>query len=99
VIVVDKTVNVHNVSDVTLAVFNNIDPKRDIFFVEGPVDTLNHAAPERDYGSKAGIDATAKMKEEGYARQWPDEIAMDEKTKKKVDGMWKELGIPNVEKS
>jgi 4-hydroxy-3-polyprenylbenzoate decarboxylase len=93
VIVVDKTVDVHDVSAVALAVFNNIDPKRDLFFVEGPVDTLNHASPERDYGSKVGIDATAKTKEEGYHRQWPEEIAMDDATKKKVDGMWKELGI------
>lgn len=93
VIVVDKTVDVHDVSAVTLAVFNNIDPKRDLFFVEGPVDTLNHASPERDYGSKVGIDATAKTKEEGYHRQWPEEIRMDDDTKRKVDGMWKELGI------
>ena len=93
VIIVDKTVNVHDVSAVALAVFNNIDPKRDIFFVEGPVDTLNHASPERDFGSKVGVDATAKMKEEGYTRTWPEEIQMDDTTKKKVDGMWKELGI------
>ncbi len=74
VVVVDKTVNVQDLSEVALNVFNNIDPKRDLFFVEGPVDTLNHAAPVRDFGSKLGIDATAKWKEEGYTRVWPDEI-------------------------
>ncbi len=93
VIVVDKNVNVHDLSAVALAVFNNIDPKRDMSFVEGPVDTLNHAAPVRDFGSKVCMDATAKTKEEGYARTWPEEIEMDSMTKKKVDGMWKELGI------
>ena len=93
VIVVDKEVNVHDLSAVALSVFNNIDPKRDIFFVEGPVDTLNHASPERDFGSKAGIDATKKMKEEGFTRVWPEEIAMDEATKKKVDVLWPSLGI------
>ena len=93
VIVVDKSVNVHDLSAVALAVFNNIDPKRDMSFVEGPVDTLNHAAPVRDFGSKVCMDATAKMKEEGYMRTWPEEIKMDEGTKKKVDGIWKELGI------
>ena len=93
VIVVDKSVDVHDLSAVALTVFNNIDPKRDFSFVEGPVDTLNHAAPQRDFGSKVCMDATAKMKEEGYARVWPEEIEMDEGTKKKVDGMWKELGI------
>jgi 4-hydroxy-3-polyprenylbenzoate decarboxylase len=79
--------------DKEVAVFNNIDPKRDLFFVEGPVDTLNHAATERDYGSKLGIDATAKRADEGYHRTWPEEIKMDDVTKKKVDGIWKELGI------
>ena len=93
VIVVDKSVDVHDLSAVALAVFNNIDPKRDLFFVEGPVDTLNHASPQRDYGSKLGIDATAKTKEEGYQRVWPEEIQMDETTKKKVDVLWTDLGI------
>ena len=85
VLIVDKEVNVHDLSAVALAVFNNIDPKRDLFFVEGPVDTLNHASPVRDFGSKVGVDATAKWKEEGYTRVWPEEIKMDEETKKKVD--------------
>ena len=93
VVLVDKSVNVHDLSAVALAVFNNIDPKRDLFFVEGPVDTLNHAAPVRDFGSKLGIDATNKWKEEGYTRVWPEEIEMDDATKRKVDGVWKELGI------
>ena len=93
VIVVDKSVNVQDLSAVALTVFNNIDPKRDISFVEGPVDTLNHAAPVRDFGSKVCIDATSKLKEEGYTRVWPEEIQMDETTKKSVDAMWKELGI------
>lgn len=95
VIVVDKTVDVQNLSAVTLSVFNNIDPKRDLFFVEGPVDTLNHAAPQRDFGSKVGIDATTKWKEEGYSRTWPEEIQMDAAVQKKVDAMWKQLGIEN----
>ena len=96
VIVVDKGVDVHDLKAVALTVLNNIDPKRDLFFVEGPVDTLNHAAPARDFGSKVGIDATKKLKEEGYTRVWPEEIAMDELTKKKVDAVWNELGVENV---
>jgi len=94
VVVVDKSVNVHDISAVALAVFNNIDPKRDLFFVDGPVDTLNHASPQRDYGSKLGIDATSKLKEEGYTRVWPEEIEMDGATKKKVDALWGDLGLP-----
>ena len=90
---VEKSVNVHNLSEVALAVFNNIDPKRDVFFVEGPVDTLNHASPQMDFGSKMGIDATNKWKEEGYTRVWPEEIQMDEATAKKVSDNWEKYGI------
>lgn len=93
VIVVEKTVNVHDLSEVALTVFNNVDPKRDIFYVEGPVDTLNHASPQLDFGSKAGVDATAKWKEEGYSRSWPEEIRMDDATKAKVTEKWNAYGI------
>lgn len=93
VIIVDSDVDVHDLSAVSLAVFNHVDPKRDIFFVEGPVDTLNHAAPIRDFGSKAGVDATRKTKEEGYARVWPEEIQMTAEVRDKVSKRWTEYGL------
>ena len=70
-----------------------IDPERDIQFVLGPVDTLDHAARRQDFGSKMGIDATRKLPEEGFAGRWPDEIKMDEATKKRVDTIWQQLKI------
>ncbi len=92
-IVVDHDVNVHNLSEVTWVVGNNIDPKRDTLFVEGPVDVLDHAAPLMGYGSKIGIDATRKWRSEGYEREWPGAIVMDETTKKHIDSIWEKLGI------
>jgi len=50
--------------------------------VMGPIDTLDHAARMQDFGSKMGIDATRKWASEGFTRPWPDEILMDEATKK-----------------
>ena len=50
--------------------------------------------PSFTYGSKMGLDATRKFPEEGFVREWPDVIEMDEATKGKVDAMWKSLGIP-----
>ena len=55
---------------------NNIDPQRDIEFVMGPVDSLDHASRLPNYGSKMGIDATRKWPEEGFTRPWPDVIEM-----------------------
>jgi 4-hydroxy-3-polyprenylbenzoate decarboxylase len=97
VIVVDEDVDVQDLADVTLKVLNHIDPERDIQFMLGPVDSLDHASRLPDYGSKMGIDATRKWASEGFARPWPDEIVMDPKTKAMVDGKWKalakELGV------
>jgi 4-hydroxy-3-polyprenylbenzoate decarboxylase len=93
ILVVDEDVNVQDISEVTLKVLNHIDPERDIQFMLGPVDSLDHASRLPDYGSKMGIDATRKWASEGFTRPWPDEILMDEKTKALVDKKWKELGI------
>ena len=97
VIVVDEDVDVQNLADVTLKVLNHIDPERDIQFMLGPVDSLDHASRLPNYGSKMGIDATRKWASEGFARPWPDEIVMDARTKALVDSKWKalaqELGI------
>jgi 4-hydroxy-3-polyprenylbenzoate decarboxylase len=57
------------------------------------MDTLDHAARMQDFGSKMGIDATRKWASEGFTRPWPDEILMDGKTKARVEGLWKSLGI------
>ncbi|MBO8137768.1 MAG: menaquinone biosynthesis decarboxylase [Desulfotomaculum sp.] len=93
IIVVDEEVNVQDVSEVMWRVFNNIDAKRDMLIVDGPLDDLDHAAPLYRYGSKLGIDATKKWPEEGYNREWPDVIEMSEDIKALVDRKWKEYGI------
>jgi len=93
IVVVDEDVNVQDIGDVVLKVFNHIDPERDIQFTLGPVDSLDHAARLPNFGSKMGVDATRKWPTEGFTRPWPDEILMDDKTKATVDVKWKELGI------
>ena len=58
---------------------------------------FNLAAASRafTYGSKMGIDATKKLPEEGFTREWPAVIEMDEGTRSAVDAMWPSLGIPS----
>ena len=92
-IVVDHDVNVQNYKEVTWKALCAIDPERDVQFMLGPVDTLDHAARVQDFGSKMGIDATRKWASEGFARPWPDEIQMDDATKKRVDEIWEKLGL------
>jgi 4-hydroxy-3-polyprenylbenzoate decarboxylase len=98
VVVVDHDVNVQDASEVVWKALCAIDPERDIQFVLGPVDTLDHAARRQDFGSKMGIDATRKWREEGFQGRWPDEIIMDEVTKKRVDSIWQQLGLVRSKK-
>lgn len=93
IIVVDDDVDVHDHSYVAWRVFGNVDAKRDLMIIDGPVDSLDHSAPLPNLGSKIGIDGTRKWKEEGYNRQWPDEIWMDLETRKTVDQKWERYGI------
>jgi 4-hydroxy-3-polyprenylbenzoate decarboxylase len=93
VVVVDHDVDVQNFREVVWKALCAIDPERDVQFVLGPADSLDHAARRQDFGSKMGIDATRKWPGEGFDRPWPDEIVMDAATKQRVDLLWKKLGL------
>ncbi|MBY0374133.1 MAG: menaquinone biosynthesis decarboxylase [Bryobacteraceae bacterium] len=93
IVVVDHDVDVHNVSEVAWKALNNIDPERDVEFVKGPVDSLDHASRMVNWGSKMGIDATKKWPEEGFTRRWPDVITMPDDIKSRVDALWKKAGL------
>ncbi len=80
IVVVDHDVNIHNYGEVVWKTLCALDPQRDVQFVLGPVDTLDHAARMQDFGSKMGIDATRKWPSEGFTRPWPDEILMERRS-------------------
>ncbi len=93
VIVVDEHVNVQDMNEVWWRVYNNIDARRDIVMVDGPLDVLDHSSPMPNWGTKVGIDATKAWAAEGYTREWPDEIEMSAEIKEMVDKKWKGLGL------
>jgi 4-hydroxy-3-polyprenylbenzoate decarboxylase len=93
IVVVDEDVDVQNFREVAWKALNNIDPERDIQFVMGPVDSLDHASRLPNYGSKMGVDATRKWPEEGFARRWPSVMTMPADVRKRVDQMWKRAGL------
>lgn len=92
-VIVDKEVNVQNEKEAWWIALNNIDPERDARFTMGPMDVLDHSSRAFTYGSKMGLDATRKWPEEGFTRNWPKLMEMDEATKKRVDAMWGRLGL------
>lgn len=93
IVVVDAEVNVQNTAEVWWRVGNNVDPRRDVVIVDGPLDALDHSAPMACFGGKMGIDATKKGPEEGHTRGWPDALAMDPATKARIDAVWGDLGL------
>jgi 4-hydroxy-3-polyprenylbenzoate decarboxylase len=93
VVVFDADVNIQDLSEVLWRIGNNVDPKRDVMIVEGPVDALEHASPLPHFGSKMGIDATRKWASEGFAREWPEDIRMAEEIVALVSRRWKEYGF------
>nr|MBA3284625.1 UbiD family decarboxylase [Nitrosopumilus sp.] len=93
-VVVDYDINVHNMDEVIWAITTRADPKRDTVIIENtPTDTLDPASPFVKLGSKMGIDATTKWKEEGYQREIQEEVKVDEETKRMVDDKWSEYGF------
>jgi 4-hydroxy-3-polyprenylbenzoate decarboxylase len=92
-VVVDEWVNVRDTREAWWVALNNIDPERDARFTMGPMDVLDHSSRTFTYGSKMGLDATRKLPEEGFTREWPAVIEMDAATKRRVDAMWAELGL------
>ena len=93
-IAVDQDVNVHDMNDVIWAVTTRADPKRDTMLIDNaPTDTLDPASPLLNLGSKMGIDATKKMKEEGYERPIQEEAVPNESTVSLVTKKWNEYGF------
>lgn len=93
IVVVDHHVNVHDEQDVLFHLCANVDPRRDILFVDGPLDILDHAAPVCGAGSKMGIDATRKIPGEGPIRAWPAELEMSPAIRELVTRRWAQYGI------
>jgi len=93
IVVVDDDVDARNWKEVIWAITTRVDPARDTLIAENtPIDYLDFASPVAGLGSKMGIDATNKWPGE-TSRTWGRPIAMDAEVKKRVDELWKDLGL------
>ena len=61
-LVVDEDIDIRSWDAVFDAICRNVDVQRDLLFSRGPLDVLDHAAPETGFGGKLCIDATRKEK-------------------------------------
>jgi len=93
IVVCDDDVNARDWKEVVWALTTRVDAARDTTVVENtPIDYLDFASPVSGLGSKMGIDATNKWPAE-TARRWGRPIVMDEAVKRRVDGLWRDLGL------
>ena len=93
VIVCDEDVDVRDWKEVIWALTTRVDPARDAVVVENtPIDYLDFASPVSGLGAKMGIDATHKLPGE-TERRWGRPIVMDAAVKRRVDSLWRELGL------
>lgn len=93
-VVVDDDINVHDMNDVIWAITTRADAARDTIIINNtPTDTLDPASPLVNLGSKMGIDATQKTKEEGYEREIQQQVKVDDETKNLVDSKWSDYGL------
>jgi len=93
VVIVDKDVNVQDAAEVAWVVGTHVDPLRDVEITKGPVDDLDDAAVSPAYGGKMGVDATRKWPSEGFTREWPKRLKMDDAAAKKAAAVMAKMGI------
>jgi len=85
VVYIDPEAVAIRIQDIVWLVANNIDPLRDCFYARN--ENGQQSAP-------MAIDGTGKSLEaDGFKRQWPNVLAMDDTTIRQVDEMWEKLGL------
>jgi 4-hydroxy-3-polyprenylbenzoate decarboxylase len=93
IVVCDEDIDVRNWKEVVWAISTRVDPARDLLIAENtPIDYLDFASPVAGLGSKLGIDATNKWPGE-TARGWGRPIVRDDAVRRRVDSIWRDLGL------
>src|SRR5262249_15379326 len=93
ILVVSEHVDVQNLSEVAWRATGNVDARRDIVIVDGPMDDLDHAALRHPFGGKRGIDAPEKNADDAIGQTSPEESAMTEEIRALVARRWTEYGL------
>lgn len=91
VAVFDEDINLRDGKDVIWALSTRVDPARDTFVVERtPVDVLDNSSPHEHLGSKIGIDATRKSREE-TGRELSPLLLPDVLVQARMDSLYRSL--------
>lgn len=77
-LICDDQTDVNDIQDVWWTILNNIDAERDV--------TL--------HGPLLAWDGAQKIPEEGFVREWPPKIVMDQGVVDRVERLWNVYGLP-----
>jgi len=81
--VLDHETDPRDFEDAMWTMLNNIDPERDVQVVDGGLGA----------GPIWVIDATPKIADEGFTRDWPDKIVMDPEVTERMAPLAEKLGL------
>ncbi|GAA5441516.1 3-octaprenyl-4-hydroxybenzoate carboxy-lyase [Deinococcus caeni] len=77
-LICDDQTDVNDIGDVWWTILNNIDAERDVWV----------------QGELLAWDGAQKIPEEGFVREWPPKIVMDQGVVDRVDRLWNVYGLP-----
>jgi len=84
IIFLEHNFDISDIADAVWRFSNNLDPRRDHFVYQENSNSPAHIA----------FDGTRKTKEhDGFDRDWPNILASDMETIKRVDEIWPKLGL------
>lgn len=84
IIIVDKEVDVKNISLAIWYLAGNYEPQRDTFLINDQEGDVTHVV----------LDGTRKVyPSDKPSREWPNVVMMDSKTINHIDSKWEKLGI------
>lgn len=76
-LILDSGGDTRSLSFVAWKMFNNVNPGSDLLSCED---------------GRIAIDVTRKSRDEGYPRDWPEELEMAPEAVARIDSIWKDLG-------
>ena len=68
IIVANQNVDIQNYNEVAKYVSENVNPRNDIFYGQGPLDILDHSSERQSFGSKLSIDATKNIEQDSFVQ-------------------------------
>ena len=92
IVVVDESVDTHDTERVLYCVGTQVDPRRDVFFQDGPPRQFDHSADDSTRFRRMGIDATTKLPAE-RTRPWTKRMVMPKEIVEAVERKWEEYGL------